>query len=800
MSPPLLRERIPTIPSEVEQVVLRALAKDSKARFASVADFAAALEQASQRVLTPTAQLASEQPALSQAAAMSYDTVAVAPNEPAQPIETTPSADLPVAALEPTVYPDSSTPLGLDTPPSETPQSGQMLAPKAAVVSPPLEPTMPAHPKARRVSRTVAGLLIGLAVLVVAAGILGSVSLLAHFGVIGTHSSASTAAVRGGTWTDEIIRDPDSLIPNNGDMGSFAGEVDQALYLPLFYSDAQGFMYPGAATEVPSLKNGGISVDAKTWTFHLKPHLAWSDGAAYDARDVDFTWKLWANPKFGIPSPLGLTLISSAEVSADHLSITFHLKQPFAPFLALWVDGFQAPLPTHHFSQVAPETIFKSPENLNPQVVSGPFMMAESLPGDHYTLVRNPRYYRVGEGLPYLDKVIFRVGASGDAILKDLQAGALDSAWFLDLEKWQEYQRDKSYTLVTSPATANFEAMYFNFHNTVLANHPEVRQAMTMAIDQQTLIQQARHGFASPLCTDHPNIFHLGNFAVLCPELNLDAANKLLEDNGWVKGPDGVRAKGNQRLEFEYSTTDNIIWRLEDESIIKRNFQAIGIKLDIQNYSNPTFFGPFLSGGKASLLTGAIAGRYDIAEWLNGFNYDPDDSSVLACDQFPPQGQNYTFYCNPALDALYRQEQSTVDPGVRQQVFFQIHQFYLTEIPFIVLSSTLDLAMVHKGTHNYQISPFDGGTINIWEWWCDGGSVREPSPSRGRSPRLGSAYHFFGEEARILGQIGKRMKISHLQAKYSQSSHSLATLPVGAKAMTEGTHRAYFLIIPHYPS
>ena len=55
MSPPSLRERVPAIPAEVEQVVLRALAKDPKARFASVADFALALEQASQRVLSPTA-------------------------------------------------------------------------------------------------------------------------------------------------------------------------------------------------------------------------------------------------------------------------------------------------------------------------------------------------------------------------------------------------------------------------------------------------------------------------------------------------------------------------------------------------------------------------------------------------------------------------------------------------------------------------------------------------------------------------------------------------------------------------
>src|SRR5438105_2600463 len=41
---------------------------------------------------------------------------------------------------------------------------------------------------------------------------------------------------------------------------------------------------------------------------------------------------------------------------------------------------------------------------------------AETAPGDHYTLVRNHRYYRASEGLPYLDKVEFRI-VNRDAIL-----------------------------------------------------------------------------------------------------------------------------------------------------------------------------------------------------------------------------------------------------------------------------------------------------------------------------------------------------------------------------------------------
>jgi eukaryotic-like serine/threonine-protein kinase len=90
MPPPPLRERVPAIPAEVEQVLLRTLAKDPKARFASVQDFATALEQASPPALIPTAQLASKQPAPSPATTTSFETVVVASSQPLLPTESTP--------------------------------------------------------------------------------------------------------------------------------------------------------------------------------------------------------------------------------------------------------------------------------------------------------------------------------------------------------------------------------------------------------------------------------------------------------------------------------------------------------------------------------------------------------------------------------------------------------------------------------------------------------------------------------------------------------------------------------------
>jgi hypothetical protein len=64
---------------------------------------------------------------------------------------------------------------------------------------------------------------------------------------------------------------------------------------------------------------------------------------------------------------------------------------------------------------------------------------------------------------------------------------------------------------------------------------------------------------------------------------------------------------------------------------------------------------------------------------------------------------------------------ATPDPGLRQNIFDQEHEIYDVDLPFVALFSPLTVTVVRKGTHNYNPSPIDGNTINVWEWWCDQG-------------------------------------------------------------------------------
>jgi len=543
------------------------------------------------------------------------------------------------------------------------------------------------------------------------------VSACAPQGGASTTTTPTTGKpVKGGTWIDDLYEPVKSLIPN-GVSETFADLIDQSLYVPLFYGDAQGHINPGLATEIPTVANGDVTPDLKTWTFKIRPGVTWNDGQPLDARDVDFTWRLWNNPKFGAASTTGFNLITSATVSSDNLSITFHLSQAFEAFVPAWTDGLSAPLPAHHFSGMAPDQVLKSADNLNPSVTSGPFMMSESKPGDHFTVVRNPKYYLASQGYPYLDKIVYRLIPSQDTILKDFQSNSITSAYFLDVTKVPAYKALANYHLVSNPNASNFEAMYFNLTNPILKD-VKIRQAMAQAIDYTSLIQTARRGQAVPLCTDHGKAYVPGYQAdAPCPKYDPATANSILDADGWVKGSDGVRAKGGQRLEFKYSTTANNAWRAADEEILQQDFAAIGVKIDIQNYTADTYFGTILPQA-----------QFDIGEFENSWTYDADDSSAFACNQFPTAansfgGGNYARYCNPQLDALFQKELSTTDVNQRQLVFNQEHQIYLTDFPFITLYGPTDISVAKNNVHNYLPGP-EGATetVNVWQWWCDNGT------------------------------------------------------------------------------
>jgi peptide/nickel transport system substrate-binding protein len=523
----------------------------------------------------------------------------------------------------------------------------------------------------------------------------------------GGPSSSSTTAnsgkpVHGGTLIDALYEQPDSMIPN-GSSGpeTFAEMVQAAIWTPLFYGDDHLQVHPGLAAEVPTVQNGGISADGLTYTIHLRSGLKWSDGQPITSHDVDFSWRLWMNPKFTPSSTLGFDHIASADTPND-TTIVFHLSKPFSPFLSVWTD-YDAPMPAHVFQNMDPSKILTSSQNLVPTVSDGPFTVKSNVKGQDIICVRNPNYYQ--KGLPYLNEVDFKIIPDQNTILTALEGGQIDTAWFLNITEYNSLTNIPGYKFWPgAPVNINYEAVYPNLQNPILAD-VRVRQALYYGINRESMIQSVWHGLAKPITSDYPNTWADAHLPV--PPYDPQKADQLLSQAGWVMGSDGYRHKNGQILELTYSTTAATQWRSEDEQIVQSNLKQVGMKIDIKNYPADTFFGTILPGGK-----------FDLAEFENNLGYDPDNKAIFGCHYTPPNGSNFGHYCNPQLDAILNQSEATPSQAARKPLLAQEQQILLNDAPIIYLYSPPDIAEYRATVHNYMPEPgTNAETWNIWEWW-----------------------------------------------------------------------------------
>ncbi len=539
-----------------------------------------------------------------------------------------------------------------------------------------------------------------------AAALVAGLLIISGFSHHGTTQAARVAAgpTRGGTLIDGFYEEPTRLIPNT-DFNLFAVAIDEAVFSPLFYTDAKGALHTGLASQIPTVANGGISSDGLTYTFHLRPGLKWSDGAPLDARDVDYSWRTWTNKDLIVASTAGFDHIKSADVSADNLSITFHLSSPYTPFLGAWVDQVM-PLPQHVLGKFTPKQLNTSPFAFKPTVSSGPFEVSNRVAGQSITVVRNPNYYRASEGMPYLDKIIFRIIPDQTALTNALRAHEIDTAWFLDAAQISTYQQIKGYTFAATTGP-NYEQGLLNLKNPILKD-VRVRQALEYGLDRPAMVADVWHGTALLLGSDVAPTSFAYSPSVKPYPFDPVKAGQLLDQAGWKMGSDGRRHKNGQTLTLRYSTTARNTWRAQDELIALQDYQALGIDLRIINYPSSTLFGSIFN-----------TGDFDIAEWENSLVYDPDITiaSYFKSNQVPPKGGNYGYYTSASYDKLINQEESTTNPARRLAIFAKMQQQMHTDLPSLWLYDPPVLNMHANTVHNYSPGPYSNEAWNIWEWW-----------------------------------------------------------------------------------
>jgi len=312
--------------------------------------------------------------------------------------------------------------------------------------------------------------------------------------------------------------------------------------------EEDGSVVPALATD------WSVSDDGLTYVFHLRQGVTFHDGTTFDADDVAFTFgRLLAAES---PNPQKALFAAVDDVVAvDPATVEFRLSQRFGDLL---------------YDLSWPAAVIVAPEsegaNALTPVGTGPFRFVEWAEGDHVTLARYDGYW--GEA-PALATATFRFISEPATAANALRAGDVDAfPNFPAYETVPLFQNDRAFTVAIG-ATEGEVIMSIN-NAAEPFDDLRVRQAISHAVDRQTIIDGAVFGYGIPI----GSFFSPGNAAYVdltgVYPYDPARARALLAEAGY---PDG------------FSTTLTLpptVYAMRSGEIIAQELRDIGIEARIE--------------------------------------------------------------------------------------------------------------------------------------------------------------------------------------------------------------------------
>jgi len=469
----------------------------------------------------------------------------------------------------------------------------------------------------------------------------------------------------GGEYIEGVVGQPTYINPLLSQSNDVDGDLSQIIYNGLLEYDGQGNLRPDLA------ENYDISDDKTTYTFHLKKNVTWHDGTPFTAQDVLFTINVISDPAYKSPLRSDWQGISTNLI--DDYTIEFKIESPYAGFLNNLVFGI---LPKHIWESVQPENFHLAKMNMEP-IGTGPYKYSPPIQRDSknniltYKLISNPTYF---EGKPYISKITFNFYGDEDSALNAYNQKEIMGISNLSSQKISAIKTMRS-TNIHQFNIPRYFSVFFNQTKSVPLANDEVREALAYATDRKEIIEKVLYGSGDPVYSSFlPGMVGFSD-DINKREFDLGKANDILEQKGWKKGDDGIRAKNNVQLKINLVTTDWEELSLTAQ-ILKSQWEKAGMKVDVNTYSISDIQQNYIRPREyEALLFGQVSGG------------DPDPYSFWHSSQKKDPGLNLSLFGTSDTDKLIEEGRIEFSRDKRAEIYVDFQKKLQDEIPAIFLYS-----------------------------------------------------------------------------------------------------------------
>ena len=453
---------------------------------------------------------------------------------------------------------------------------------------------------------------------------------------------------------------------------------------------AAGELVPGAA------QSSSLSANGLVYTFELRPEGRWSNGEPVTAEDFVFTFRRLAKPATNAPYKKSLTPIANASAiaagnaapdtlgvrAAGPLTLEITLTKPTPYFLSLLAHPSTHPKNERNIAQFGDEHV--RPGNL---VTNGPYRLAAVKTGALVELERNEYYW--DNANTAIDRVHWHALNEPMAQYNRFRAGELHVTSTVPPNIFQTIRQQYPNALRVAP---NLGVYYYglNVRKPPFKDKPELRRALSLAIDREALAEQiVGRGEVPAYSWTPPGIPGYDPPQLPFVNMSQDERNELAQG---LYASAGFSEDNPARFEILYNTSDEN--RRIAVAIQEMWRDVLGVEAEIVNVEFRVWLDRMFAG--------------ETEAFRSSWNADYDDSHAFLSIMEGGHEQNLPGWSNEEYDSLLKRAETQTDPDTRRR--------YLEEAERVLLAGHVVIPMYYYVSKHLVSPDVDGWADNVLDY------------------------------------------------------------------------------------